>query len=505
MQDRTGRQRGYQIAAKFTNHHDPFELWDGPHLFCDLRFIECGSPAYYDDSGAQVGLKDTGPVRACHSRPKDVPCGIRLVAEKPVKSEPLEGKVGATVIYDAGLYRSWDGANYFESQDGFVWERPEIPGEEDVEDRNSLFFPGHPPHGPGVFIDPSSPDDERYKMVYMGDGGPGDERFKHYLETRPDDVDPLLARRGALAAVLGAVSPDGLRWKMVEDPLVITMADNPNTCYYDTRLGKYVLYTRCAAGWGRRCVGRSESDTFSNFPLPELNLWADMTYLPSDDFYTNAHSLYPGTLDHQFMFPTVYNRGTDACWVDIYAGADGIHWNRIPGGPIVEGSHDDHDAGCLFTLGGGLVPLAADRVGVAFSGSSFPHKYPRWPDRGDQGMPRYAMWKTGRIACVQAQEEGFFATPALKFSGRELKLNFSTPMTGDIRVEAVAIKSWVRKSKQEEIISGRSFEDCDPLSGDSLSRTVTWKGSSDIGHSEGQCVYFRFRLRYAKLYAFEIA
>src|SRR4030042_3893754 len=123
---------GYQIAAKLTGHHEPYELSTGPHLFCDIRFIEAGGPAYFDEDGNQVGLKDPGPVRTCYARPKNVSHGIPVIAEKAEKSEPIEGTTGGPVIYDGNLYRSWDGANCYESEDGFTWKKPDTPGEEGV-------------------------------------------------------------------------------------------------------------------------------------------------------------------------------------------------------------------------------------------------------------------------------------------------------------------------------------------------------------------------------------
>ena len=148
--------------------------------------------------------------------------------------------------------------------------------------------------------------------------------------------------------------------------------------------------------------------------------------------------------------------------------------------------------------------MDGDLVGLPYKGSTFPHKYPRWPDRGDAGQRRYALWKKGRLACVETSGEGFFATPVLKFPGRQLKLNLKTAFTGEVRVEIIAITRWVHKKKTEELVDGRSFDDCDPISGDQLSHTVTWNGQADLGHATDQPVYFRFKLRAAKLYAFEI-
>ena len=500
---------GHQIAARLTAITGPYELFPGPHLFTDWRFIDAGLLSYIDEGGNTIPLKGDGQLRPAWWRGINVPRGIRIVAEKPIKSESIEGPIGASVIYDSGLYRSWSGANYSESEDGFHWKRPSIPGEEDGQDRNVLFFDRTGVHGPGVFVDPSAPDSERYKMIFWSELSHGREElrekiYEEYKRKRPHDIDPVFDVRGRIDALFGAVSADGLYWKLIEEPFLLHMADNPNTMYYDTVLKKYVLYTRASWMYGRRSIGRSESDTFGPLPQPEMVVWPDLERLPSDDLYTNAKCIYPGTVDQHFLFPTVYHRAEDNCSIDMMSSPDGIHWFRVPGAPVLEGAPETFDDGCLFTRSSGLVPLSGDKVGLPYSGSTFPHKYPRWPDRNDRGRTRYALWKKGRLACVDAPGEGFFATPVLKFTGRQLRLNLKTPMTGEVRVEVVAITRWVHKKKTEEVINGRSFDDCDAISGDHLSHTVTWKGQADLGHAEEQPVYFRFKLRAAKLYAFEL-
>jgi hypothetical protein len=88
--------------------------------------------------------------------------------------------------------------------------------------------------------------------------------------------------------------------------------------------------------------------------------------------------------------------------------------------------------------------------------------------------------------------------------GRQLRLNLKTPLSGEVRVEAVAITHWVGKKRTEEVIPGRGFEDCDPIRGDHLAHPVWWQGQSDLGHADGQPVRLRFKLRHARLYAFEL-
>lgn len=504
----SSKPNGHQIAARLTAITGPYNLFPGPHLFTDWRFIDAGLPSYVDEQGKVIPLKGDGNLRQAWYRGVNVPRGIRIVAEKPAKSDPIEGPMGAAVIYDNGIYRSWSGANYSESEDGFHWRRPVIPNEEAGQDRNKLFFAETGVHGPGVFIDPSGPDNERYKMVFMSVLGHGRQKlreriYEDFRKNRPYDIDPVFDVRGAIDGIFGAVSPDGIQWKLIEEPFLLHMSDNPSTMYYDTLLKKYVYYTRVNWMYGRRSIGRSESDTFGPLPQPEMVVWPDLDRLPSDDLYTNAKCIYPGTIDQHFLFPTVYHRSEDNCSIDIMSSPDGIHWFRLPGNPILDGDPDTFDDGCLFTSCG-LVLLQDGSVGVPYKGSTFPHKYPRWSDRPERGKARYAIWKPQRLACVDSPGEGFFATPVLKFQGRQLKLNVKTAYTGEVRVEVVKINSWHHKKKAEEVISGHAFHDCDPIFGDHISRTVTWKGNPDLGHAEEQPVYFRFRLRAARLFAFEL-
>jgi hypothetical protein len=514
-----GTPRGYQTAAHLTAA-GPFTVHPGPHLFTDWRFVEAGTPTYYDAEGAHIHYTDPQNGRHTEVRPvwyrgADVPSGIRIVAEPATKSGPVDGPIGATVLYDGGRYRSWDGADYSESADAFQWERPRLPGEAPGEDRNERFFSRVGVHGPGVFIDPAAPSGERYKMVFWSALGRRDRRayrermFEEYRRRRPLDVDPLIRVRGGIDlvggadALFGATSPDGLQWTLVEEPFVVHMADNPNTMSYDTLLKKYVLFTRVNWMFGRRAIGRSESDTFGPFPQPEMVVWPELDREPSDDLYTNAKCLYPGTVDQHFLFPTVYSHARDNGRIDVYSSPDSLHWFRLPGGPVLEGDPETQDDGWLATHCG-LVPLPGDRVGLPYRASTFPHKYPRWPDRGDRGAPRYAVWPRERLAGVEAPDEGQFATTPLKIEGRRLRLNLKTPLSGEVRVEVVAITDWVGKKKTERVVEGRGFEDCDPISGDRLSQPVTWRGESDLRLPAGAAVRFRFRLRHAKLYAFEV-
>jgi hypothetical protein len=52
-------------------------------------------------------------------------------------------------------------------------------------------------------------------------------------------------------------------------------------------------------------------------------------------------------------------------------------------------------------------------------------------------------------------------------------------------------------------MAGRSFADCDPITGDHLDQKIIWRSETDLGHKAGQAVDLRFRLRNADLYSVE--
>jgi hypothetical protein len=303
----------------------------------------------------------------------------------------------------------------------------------------------------------------------------------------------------------GATSPDGLHWTVIPDPLILHFSDTANIAYYDEILQKYVWYGRINWWYGRRSVGRSESDDFRSFPRPEIVIRATPDIAACEDWYTNAKTLYPGTKEEHLMFPTQYSRADENGRVYLFSSPDGIHWDRVPGGPVVSEAPDRRFGGRFFGARDNLVPLPGDRVGVLCGSAALPHKYPR-----REGMPSgqvfWATWPKGRLACIEAQETGAFATHLLRTDGRKLALNVQTQRAGEVRVE-VAVKGAGLggiSGGLTEPVPGRSFQDCDPICADSLAHTVTWRGQADLGHPEGAPIALRFRMRAARIFAFEV-
>ena len=200
--------------------YQPFQLGSRKHVFVDWDLIE---PGYGLSFGGQ--------------RPDswEMPFGVRLKAHLPrldriplvTADKPWEGGnalsglgVYSTLLEDEGHWRLYYDSGdlsgelevdedvgtqrvmaYAESSDGTHWVKPELGlvtyrGSR----RNNLVFgldasPGRDAHGATVFKDPSAPPPERYKMVHLG------------------------SHQGRFC-VFGALSSDGLRWRMIQEPLI---------------------------------------------------------------------------------------------------------------------------------------------------------------------------------------------------------------------------------------------------------------------------------------------
>lgn len=475
-------------------------------LFTDWRHIRCSDLSWASPEGAALPLsRPPAPMVDAMPVMGQQPRGIRLIAQPAVKGAPLvfvnsiDFYIGR-VIYDGGMYRSWrleaeyppeKGSvtpvsvtiAYAESKDGIEWKEAT---------RSALNVPGQRFFGTFTFfIDPAGPPEERYKAVYMA-SPPIDEQKaiwqKHYADLHPRYRDERVSAN-RFPCLYSAISSDGLHWRAIPEPLMIHKSDTDTTVYYDQWLKRYVMYTRLYRQ-ERRWIGRAEAEDFRHWGPVQPLIWPDLNRSPSDDIYWNARSEYPGLPAYHLMFPMVYHRDTQASDVDLYASADGICWNRVPGSPVLSpGEPGQWDSEFIY-IKKDLVPFGSDRIAVPYCGTPFPHKYPRWPEVLKAGRTAWAWWPKGRLCAVRAENEGEFFTFPIVPAGRTLRMNIRTRRAGEIRVGL-------------EGVAGRSAADCIPLTGNSLSMQVCWKDGTDISVPEGQPVTLYFKLRSAELFGVE--
>jgi len=477
------------------------------YLFTDVRHIRCGDLQWFTPTAEQLPLvAPPAPQVDAHAAPSLLPSGVRLVAQPARKTERLAPGTprGSRVIFEHGLYRSWYLAveyppggdlgsystarpqsvaiGYSESSDGFSWsERARCP-------IAVIGFSGF--DGFTVFMDPKGAPAERYKAVYMAAPAAEDRGrlWERYSRLHPRHRDVRMTEQH-LSCIYGAVSPDGLHWQAIAEPLMAHHSDTDTSVYFDEWLDRYVMYTRLYPQ-DRRWIGRAEAEDFRRWGPVQPLIWPSLEGPLSDDIYTNGRSAYPGEPGYHLMFPMIYHRFTQTSEVRLFSSADGICWSEAPGGPVMApGEPGEWDSEFIFA-GKDLVPWGADRIAVPYYGTCFPHKYPRWPEVLAANRSGWAWWPKGRLCAVTADDEGEFFTFPIEPAGRELRINMRTGDAGEVRVGIVGI-------------GGRDVADCDPLAGDHLAAPVHWRGRTDIGAPDGQPVTLHFRLRAAEVFGFE--
>ena len=106
---------------------------------------------------------------------------------------------------------------------------------------------------------------------------------------------------------------------------------------------------------------------------------------------------------------------------------------------------------------------------------------------------RYTIRLDGFASVHAPYEGGEMVTRPLKFSGRELAINFATSASGSIRCEI--------QDADGQPIPGFALANCKDIGGDEIEGAVRWKDGSDVSGLAGQTVRLRFVMKDADLFA----
>jgi hypothetical protein len=333
------------------------------------------------------------------------------------------------------------------------------------------------------------------------------------MRRRPNawEMRPGRSKRSNLGVggIVGAVSPDGLRWKVLPKTFLIEPSDTQITAYYDEELRKYVIYVRKRSlsvrskrvpedpfnsGWlsARRSIGRTESDVFGEFPLSEIVMEPGPELGPSDTYYTNCRTNIPGSPTLHLMFPAIWHQPEDTTSIALASSHNGKLWHTVPGSPVATTAPTGQwDGGHIFAHPN-LLELQDGRWALPYAGYDVPHKYPRGQMKFATG---YLIWSKGRLVALDARERGQFTTMAITPPGRKLRLNVLTQRAGRVLVEIVG--------EGGKPLPGRSFAEASPVVGDHQAAPVTWNGETDLGYPDGTCIRLRFRMQYARIFGLE--
>ena len=520
-------------AAKVTTG-EPYRLYGERMAFIDWRYVRPCNFSWVNSNGNVVSVLGEEDEHSAQIKHFFRPWGIGLKVFVPdYKTGPVftverpweEGGINIlTVIKEEGIYRAWGSTGwgdlssrgstffcYFESTDGMNWKRPSLHLVEAYGSRDNNIMDTR---GGTVFVDPSAPVQERYKWI--SESHFSRKEYEEYVLERPGELDPRSNRKdaGIFVGVRGAVSPDGLRWNVLEKPLVMMHSDTQIVAYYDSLIGRYVGYFRDfmvgprfslpdavhldGSGpppWlfvGRRAVGRAETDDFRRFPLSEVVLEPDPCGPPSNVLYTNCRTNIPGSPESHLMFPAVWDMASDSTYIELASSHEGKVWNRLTQTPLFQtGVFGEWDGGCLFALPN-LIELSNGDFALPYTGYNVPHKYPRRMAKRNMG---YAVWNKGRLAGIEAKEKGEFATVAVVPPGKHAYINAVTKRTGNIMVEALDMNY--------NVMAGRSFEECVSIVGDCFNQPITWKQHDHLGIKRDEAVILKFKLDQACLFSID--
>lgn len=450
-----------------------------------------------------------------------------------VHDAPWEGSGSGyhSIFQDGGLYRMYYKACqltvtaekirehdhplfccYAESKDGIHWTKPELGMHEFQGSKaNNIVFVSEKignaesePGEPAVFKD-GNPD------------APADARYKALLNCR----NPRIAK-----GLLAFQSPDGIHWSPMSDAPVITDGafDSQNMAFWDANRGEYRAYWRIFSG-GLRAIRTATSKDFLHWENQ-----ADLSYedSPAEHLYTSQVLPYYRAPHLLIGFPTRYivrgwsdsmlalpqrehrewraqkerypNGGspTDRYGLAVteallMAGRDGVKFRRWNEAFLRPGIERDGS----WAYGDQYIGWQLVETKSAFE--SAPHELSLyasenyWMDHSNQ-LRRYTLRLDGFVSAQAPMSGGELLTKPLRFKGGRLALNFATSAAGGVRVEIQDLHG--------KALPGFALEDCPPLFGDTIERTVTWKDGGDVSSIAGQSVRLRFALQDADVYAF---
>lgn len=401
---------------------------------------------------------------------------------------------------------------YAESKDGIHWVKPNLGLHEFKGSKNNnIVFASGPIEGfdldaghPAVFKDenPNVSPDALYKAILISGK----------------------TKRGLVAFK----SPDGLHWTLISDQPIITNGafDSQNLAFWDGYRKEYRAYWRffskATTDNKNLYSGMREIRTATS---PDFIHWkkeANLTYVdsPQEELYTNQIKSYHRA-PHIFIgFPARYidrgwsesmrklpelaerekrasksgRYGTALTETLFMASRDGVtfkRWNEAFLRPGIESNGS-------WTYGDAYLAWHPVETKSEYPGApnelSLYGTTSYWKGTASK-LRRYTMRLDGFVSVNAPMTGGELLTKVITFDGNQLVLNFASSAAGDIRVEI--------QDESGKPIPGFGLNDCPPLFGDTVERTVNWNKGSDVSALKGKKVRLRFALRDADLYALQ--
>lgn len=413
---------------------------------------------------------------------------------------PWEGAFSAyvTILQDEDIYKAYyrgvptagnDGNSsevtcYATSRDGIHWEKPHLGIHEIVGNKNN--------------------------NIILADAAPFTHNFSPFIDRNPaaKPEERFKALGGTSKSGLVAfVSPDGVHWKKMQEAPVFTQGafDSQNVAFWSESENQYVCYFRSWTGdgyQGFRSVSRTTSPDFIHWTDPEPMGFGNRPY---EHLYTQQTSPY-------FRAPHIYlaigarfmpNRKVISDEEAEKLGVNPKYYN------------DCSDAILMSSRGGNryyrqfMESLIRPGIGLQnwVSRSNYPalNLVQTGPEEmslyvnQDYAQPsahlrRYSMRLDGLASLSAGYEGGEMLTRPFTFEGDKLELNLSTSAAGEVKVELL--------DAEGNKLPGYSLEECRPLIGNLIAKTVYWNNNADVSELAGKSLRMRIRLKDADVFSF---
>ena len=418
--------------------------------------------------------------------------GPVMVADRPWESNnvylygtvlPAENGSGYRMWYHCydygqGCYRML----YAVSADGLAWQKPNL-GLVDYNGStaNNIFLRRTTEdHTPQIIHTPWESDPQRrYKMINFD-----------YGRTPPDHT---------VSGYWGAWSADGIHFTAAPSNPVLPDPGDVGNFVWDPLTQRYTGTPKKftdVRGFSRRCVGRSATTVFEQWPASQMSLVPDeyddrwvTAAGQHTDFYGLSgfayESMYIGFL---WVFRITDGNNDGPIFVELVTSHDGVTWLRQdqPRTPILPlGPEGAWDSGMIFTPNHPLVENGA--VKLYYSGWNITHN-------GSGGG--------AAIGLATLRKDGFASLDAGNTTGTVTTRELSGA-SGQLHVNCNASGGWLAVEVLDhngQVIPGYNQASCNLIQTDSVDRIVTWGLISTL--PTGEPIRLRFIFKNASLYSF---
>lgn len=359
---------------------------------------------------------------------------------------------------------------YAESPDGIHWTLPNL----------KLFEHPSFPAGNIVLMNEFMVNHNFAPFIDTRPGVPADEKYKALggLAYQPQKAQQDVRAKRGPGGLKAFTSPDGIHWKKVRDEAVVPEAwgryfDSQNVAFWSEAEQCYVCYFRIFDPV--RSIARTTS--------PDFLSWTPPTPMkpnaPNEELYTSCTQPYVRAPHISISLPTrfVAKRGaaTDIAFMTTRGGS---RYDRTFMESFIRpGLSKSGWANRANYVATGIYPTSDTEMSLFLT----------------EGR-RYTLRLDGFASVNAPFGGGSMITKPLTFNGQRLEINVSTSAGGQVRVA-------VLDAAGKAPLPGFSLDDCEPIYGDEIARTVTWKAGSDVGALAGRPIRLEFVMEDADLFA----